>query len=151
MASPFNNIQAAFAAATTRNSNGNPADDVKVVRIVGNGGTDNNTSTLGNNFAYEIGVNSLGGILADGAEMHVPKGVTVMIDAGAIFKLRRANIDAGSKSQGVDRSEGHLQVLGTPTQTVYFTSYHNETLGGDTFPLPTTAAPRRLGWPRVSQ
>ncbi len=72
--------------------------------------------------------------------MQVPKGVTAMIDAGAIFKLRRANIDVGSKSQGVDRSEGHLQVLGTNTQSVFFTSYHNETLGRDTFALPTTAA-----------
>ncbi len=124
---------------------------MKVVRIVGNGGTDNNTSTLANNFAYEIGVNSLGETLADGAEMQVPKGVTVMVDAGAIFKLRRANIDVGSKSQGVDRSEGHLQVLGTPTQSVYFTSYHNETLGRDTFALAHDRRPRRLGRHRVSQ
>ena len=42
LASPFNNIPAAFAAATARNADGNPTNDVRVVRIVGNGGTDGN-------------------------------------------------------------------------------------------------------------
>ncbi|MEX2142880.1 MAG: NF038122 family metalloprotease [Pirellulales bacterium] len=140
LASPLNNIAAAFAAATTRNGDADLGNDVRVVRIVGNGGTDGNVVTLADNLAYEIGFNSLGQPLADGSEMQVPKGVTVMVDAGAIFKLRRANIDVGSRSQGVDRSQGHLQVLGTPTQSVFFTSYHNETLGRDTFALPTTPA-----------
>ncbi|HJS06598.1 MAG TPA: NF038122 family metalloprotease, partial [Pirellulales bacterium] len=140
LASPFSNIPSAFAAATARNSDGNLANDVRVVRIVGNGGADGNLATLSDNLAYEVGFNNLGQALSDGTDMQVPKGVTVMVDAGAIFKLRRANIDVGSRSQGVDRSEGHLQVLGTPTDRVYFTSYHNETLGRDTFALPTTPA-----------
>ncbi len=39
-----------------------------------------------------------------------------MVDAGAILKLRKANLDVGSSSQGslANRSEGHLQILGTP-------------------------------------
>ena len=52
--------------------------------------------------------------LPDGAEMKVPRGVTVMIDAGAVFKLRKANIDVGSSAVNIDRSLGALQVLGTP-------------------------------------
>jgi hypothetical protein len=145
LATPYNNIQTAFAAATARNSDGVIANDVRVVRIVGNGGADGNVGTLADNLAYEIGFNTLGQALSDGPEMQVPKGVTVMVDAGAIFKLRRANIDVGSKSQGVDRSEGHFQVLGTPTTSVIFTSYHSETVGRDTFALPTTPVPGDWG------
>ena len=52
-----------------------------------------------------------------------------MIDAGAVFKLRQANIDVGSSSVGLDRSLGALQVLGTPTLNVYFTSFHDQTIG----------------------
>ena len=145
LASPLNNIQTAFAAATARNGDADAGNDVRIVRIVGNGGTDGSVATLADNQAYEIGFNSLGQPLADGSEMQVPRGVTVMVDAGAIFKLRRANIDVGSRSQGVDRSLGHFQVLGTPTQSVFFTSYHNETLGRDTFALPTTPTPGDWG------
>ena len=81
--------------------------------------------------AYEIGRDINGNALEDGWRMEVPKDVTVMIDAGAVFKLREANIDVGSSTQGVDRSEGALQVLGTPQTSVYFTSYHDKTLGVD--------------------
>ncbi len=124
LAAPFNNIAAAFTAANQRNLDGNTTNDVRVVRIVGNGGTDNNVNTQSDNLAYEIGFNALGQPLPDGSTMQVPKGVTVMIDAGALFRLRRANIDVGSKAQGVDQAEGHLQVLGTPTTRVFFTSYN---------------------------
>ncbi|MCL4194079.1 MAG: hypothetical protein KJZ87_20245, partial [Thermoguttaceae bacterium] len=40
----------------------------------------------------------------------------------------------------IDKSHGALQVLGTPTQSVYFTSFHDETLGKDSEPNSTTAA-----------
>ena len=151
LASPFNSIPAAFAAATTRNSDGNSTNDMHGgAAFVGNGGTDNNVATSADNLAYEVGFNSLGQPLADGSEMQVPKGVTVMVDAGAIFKLRRANIDVGSRSQSVDRSEAHLQVLGTPTQSVYFTSYHNETSGRDNVRYNNTSR-RQLGRDRISQ
>ncbi|MCC7334890.1 MAG: pre-peptidase C-terminal domain-containing protein [Pirellulaceae bacterium] len=102
---PYNNIGTALAAATPGT----------VVRIVGNGGADRNFATTADNLAYEIGFNSLGQPLPDGSTFDVPKGVTVMIDAGAILKLRRARIGVGSTSVNVDRSGGTLMVLGTPT------------------------------------
>ena len=67
--------------------------------------------------AYEIGTTGTGQNkrnLADGATMDLPRGVTVTIDAGAVFKLQGANIDVGSLAQNVDHSQGALQVLGTP-------------------------------------
>ena len=69
--------------------------------------------------------------LADGAGLEVPQGVTVMIDAGALFKLQEANLDVGSSAEGIDRSAGALQILGTPTEQVSFYSYRNDAIGGD--------------------
>ena len=90
--------------------------------------------------AYEIGFDILGRPLQDGWRMEVPQGVTVMIDAGAVFKLRNANIDVGSSAQGIDRSEGALQVLGTPELSVFFTSFHNKLMGQDNAQFDVPAA-----------
>ena len=92
-------------------------------------------STLQDDKAYEIGTSPGVGspALADGRTMDVPKGVTVMIDAGVMFKLRGANINVGSAAVTVDRSMASLQVLGTPGQSVYFTSYMDQGLGVDTY------------------
>ncbi len=152
LAKPFNNIAGsgvanAFASAL-------PGD---IVRIVGNGGQDRRLETSNDNIAYEIGIDLLNGAaLSDGSSMDVPQGVTTMIDAGAILKLRRARIGVGSTSQGVDRSEGALQVLGTPALTdsngrliraadgslipgsVFFTSWLDQSLGFDTYAPQTT-------------
>ncbi|QDS90768.1 Dockerin type I repeat protein [Rosistilla ulvae] len=148
---PYNNIQAAFADAL-------PGD---TVRIVGNGGLDGNMTTLGDNYAYEIGRGGASNQpLSDGATMEVPQGVHVQIDAGAIFKLSDARISAGSSSSSVDLSGGSLQVLGTPyydlrddngdlvplpggvsgqgNGEVRFTSYDDQSIGVDTNPLQTT-------------
>jgi hypothetical protein len=113
------------------------------------------------NFAYEIGLAEPGAtpsILRDGQTMEVPKGVTAMIDAGAIFKLRRARIGVGSSNLTIDRSGGALQVLGTPHLVgangrvvtdaqgqpvpgfVYFTSRLDEQTGQDLTPGKTTPA-----------
>ncbi|MCR9294187.1 MAG: hypothetical protein NXI32_15820, partial [bacterium] len=151
---PFNNISGsgvpnAFASAQ-------PGD---IVRIVGNGGSDGDISTIDDNFAYEIGFSLINGApLSDGSTMEVPKGVTTMIDAGAIFKLRRSRIGVGSSSLGVDRSGGALQVLGTPhlssasgdvlrqsdgslvPGSVYFTSWLDESIGEDTYAPQTNPA-----------
>lgn len=105
IAAPYNNINVALTAAS-------PGD---VVRIVGNGGADNNLGTVGDNLAYEIGFDNLGRPLPDGATFDVPQDVSVMIDAGAVLKMRRARIGVGSTSVSVDRSAGSLLVLGTPT------------------------------------
>lgn len=117
-----------------------------VVRIEGNGGTDNNFATIADNKSYNIGFDNIGAPLSDGATFEIPQGVTVMIDAGAIIKLRAANVDVGTSVQAVNRSSGALQVLGTVTGVrnnatdptlrddagaVYFTSYYASGIGTD--------------------
>jgi subtilisin-like proprotein convertase family protein len=138
LAKPYNNIAVALAAATPGG----------IVRVVGNGGADGNLDTLGDNRAYEIGYDDTitpSVPLSDGTSLDVPQNVTLMIDAGAIFKLSEANINAGSFSQGVDLAGGAIQVLGTPLRSAIFTSYHNEQIGVDTNPRPTTPKPGDWG------
>lgn len=159
LARPFNNIAGsgvanAFAAAV-------PGD---IVRIVGNSGSDNRLETVADNLAYEIGFGLLSGtVLSDGATMDVPKGVTVMIDAGAIFKMNRSRIGVGSSSLSVDRSGGALQVLGAPILldragnaikmtdgtvapgSVFFTSWLDETIGFDNYSPRTTPSAGNWG------
>ncbi|MFO0904296.1 MAG: Ig-like domain-containing protein [Pirellulales bacterium] len=140
LARPFNNISSptvpnAFAATL-------PGD---IVRIVGNGGSDNNYATSTDNFAYEIGFGVLPGqTLVDGTTMELPKGVTVMVDAGAIFKMRSSRIAVGSSSLGVDRSGAALQVLGTPQRNVFFTSWLDESIGRDSY--GSTTFPDKGNW-----
>jgi hypothetical protein len=140
LANPYNNLIDALADTRLNNIG---LTDVDILRLVGNNGDPNNPQpgpdgqfgTLDDQLAYEIGLSPLDGTpLNDGASFNVPKGVTVMVDAGVIVKLRNANIDVGSSSQGVDRSQGHLQVLGTPGNDVYFTSLSNENIGIDSLP-----------------
>ena len=151
---PYNNIPVAMANV--------PAGGM--VRIVGNGGSDGQLHTPEDALAYEIGFDSLGRPLADGSRLHVPQDVTVMVDRGAVFKLRRADITVGSLSPSVDRSGSALQVLGTPRLldaggnvirdatgrevpgSVFFTSYNDESLGGDSNPaMPQTPSPGDWG------
>ncbi|MCY3007183.1 MAG: tandem-95 repeat protein [Planctomycetota bacterium] len=156
---PFNNISGsgvanAFAASV-------PGD---IIRIVGNGGADGKLETVGDNFAYEVGFGVLAGsVLSDGSTMDVPKGVSVMVDAGAVFKMRRSRIGVGSSTLGVDRSGGALQVLGTPklldrngnaiksadgseiTGSVFFTSWLDQSIGLDNYAPNTTPTPGDWG------
>ncbi|MFK7738454.1 MAG: tandem-95 repeat protein [Pirellulaceae bacterium] len=151
---PFNNISGdgvpnAFDAAQ-------PGD---IVRIVGNGGADDDITTVDDNFAYEVGFSLINGApLSDGSALEVPQGVTTMVDAGAIIKFRRSRIAVGSSSLGVDRSDSALQVLGTPFLTdtagsyiyaadgdripgsVFLTSWLDESIGEDTYAPLTTPA-----------
>ncbi len=132
----YTTIRSALAAAT-------PGD---VVRIVGNAGTDGQFDTLSDNFAYEIGPGPLQNqILADGKTLDVPRSVTVMVDAGAIFKMNESRIGVGSSSLIVDRSGGAFQVLGTPDLPVYFTSFDDESIGVDTYQPTTTPRPGSWG------
>lgn len=101
-----------------------------LIRILGNGGTDRNTSTLADNRPYLLGMDGTVE-LNDGGTLEVPQGVTVMVDAGALFKLREANFDVGTSLAGVDRSHGALQILGKPNDKVSFYSYRNDAVGGD--------------------
>ncbi|MGB1925201.1 MAG: peptidase, partial [Rubripirellula sp.] len=108
--SPFNNV----ANPDLANAFGSAAYG-DIIRIVGNGGLDNDITTENDNLSYEVGTAETGGAaLSDGRSMNVPKGVTTMIDAGAIFKLRNSYINVGSSTVQVDRSNAALQVLGTP-------------------------------------
>ena len=102
-----------------------------IIRVVGNGGTDGNELTANDAKPYLIGVTPSNAILQDGGTLEVPQGVTLMIDADAVIKLQSANIDAGSSAQGIDRSNGAIQILGIPNRPVYLTSYLNDALGGD--------------------
>ncbi|MFO0869976.1 MAG: matrixin family metalloprotease, partial [Pirellulales bacterium] len=131
---PFNNLQTAMTAANSG----------QIIRVIGNPGVDNNLATVADNQAYEIGVGPLSATLSDGPTMVVKKGVTVMVDAGAIFKVQGTRIGVGSTTTASDRSGGALQVLGTPDQVVYFTSFNDESIGVDTSPLPTT--PDKGNW-----
>ncbi|GIW99402.1 MAG: hypothetical protein KatS3mg111_2735 [Pirellulaceae bacterium] len=154
LSAPFKYIKDALAAAQ-------PGE---VVRIVGNGGGDGSLATVADNLAYEIGFDTLGRPLPDGATFDVPRGVTVMIDAGAILKMRRARVGVGSSSVSVDRSGGSLMVLGTPvltdatgqvvqdgdgqavTGSVYFTSISDVSLGKNANPSVTGSNPRAGDW-----
>lgn len=102
---PYLNLKDALAAAL-------PGD---TIRVVGNGGVDGDVSTLEDNFAYQIGKDNRGISLADGDSIVVPKGVNLVIDAGAVFKMRRSQVSVGSTAPLVDQSESSLQILGTPT------------------------------------
>ena len=77
--------------------------------------------------------------------IELPKGVTAMIDAGAVFKLFQSSIQVGSSSVAIDLSESTIQVLGTPESSVTFTSYDDESIGVDTNPLETTPDPGDWG------
>jgi len=122
LAAPYKNIPQAFAAAR-------PGD---LVRVVGNAGADGDPDRRIDNLAYEVGRNLYGNTLSDDWRLEVPRGVTMMVDGEAIFKLRGANLDVGSSAHNIDRSLSQLQVLGTPGDHIYFTSYFNEMLGYDT-------------------
>jgi hypothetical protein len=111
IAAPYATIKAALDNVGAR----------KIIRIVGNP----------TNTPYLIGTTLAGQPLPDGATFNVPKGVTVMIDAGAVLKLRAANIDVGSSSPLVDRGGAAIQVLGTPDHNVILSSYHDDKVGGD--------------------
>ena len=94
-----------------------------IVRVEGNGGADKILATTNDNLSYNIGFDSLGNALSDSspsdpASLKIPAGVTMMIDAGAIIKLRGANIDVGSSAVNDPRQGGALQVLGTPAGPV---------------------------------
>jgi len=125
---PYTRISDALAAAPVGT----------VVRIVGNGGADGNVGTVADNVSYNIGFDSIGGALSDGTRFEVPRGVTVMVDAGTLIKLRGANLNVGSVDPtSIDRSQGALQILGTTARndqgqdigSVHITSYYNQLIG----------------------
>ncbi len=153
---PFNNIASASVSSAFPATH--PGD---IVRIVGNGGNDGKTETSIDNFAYRIGVSETGGApLEDGITMDVPEGVTVMVDAGAVFKMRNSRVGVGSSNLQIDRSGAALQILGTPrllsatgnlivsagvpaSGKVVFTSSRDTTVSQ---PLPSNLQPGMGDW-----
>jgi len=133
LAAPYPTIAAALAAATP---------STRIIRIVGNTGND---ASPADEKPYLIGTTLAGGPLADGMTFEVPAGVTVMVDEGALFKLRAANIDVGSSPELVSRAGAAMQVLGTPANRVRFTSYHDDFLGGDSDNLGPVATGGQWG------
>ena len=105
---PFSTIGAAITAA----ENAGRGD---VIRVIGLGGIGDDQDTLSDNIAYLIGRNPLNNApLKDGVDIVLPKGVTMMIDEGAILKFANSSIQVGSTSVVDDRSFAALQILGIP-------------------------------------
>ena len=135
IAAPYNTIARALQDARDEAARDTSGSRAVSVRILGNT----------QNRAYEIGFNRFGNPLADGSTFDVPKNVTVMIDAGAIIKMGRSRISAGSSTVSVDRSGGSLQLLGTPGQNVIVTSI-NDPIGIGLNPDRTPPAPAAGDW-----
>ncbi|RCS42139.1 hypothetical protein DTL42_20120 [Bremerella cremea] len=105
---PFKTIAAAIAAAKSANRG-------DVIRVIGLPGINDKSETLEDNIAYLIGRDPLTNApLRDGTDIVIPKGVTLMIDEGAILKFNNASIQVGSTSVTDDRSFAALQILGIP-------------------------------------
>lgn len=102
-----------------------------LVHILADAGLDNDVDTLADNRPYLVGFDTLSDPLPDGAEFLVPQGVTAMVQAGTLFKMRKANLDAGTSSSNIERGGAAIQVLGTPERSVFFRSYHNDSVGGN--------------------
>src|SRR5690606_7038612 len=94
-----------------------------------------------------IGSDPNGNALADGRNLDVPQGVTVMIDEGAVFKMRRGTLSGGSSTPtpSGDRSGGALRVLRTQVPNVVFTSFNADSFSGDTNASTTLARPGDWG------
>ncbi|MCA9121350.1 MAG: pre-peptidase C-terminal domain-containing protein, partial [Planctomycetales bacterium] len=115
-----------------------------VVRVVGSSGLDQDITTLEDNDPYLLGTTTGGADLADGPDFLVPQGTTVMVQGGALFKLRKANLDAGTSADS-SRSNAALQILGTPDNPVWFRSYHNNAIGSNTDVVGQTAGSGDFG------
>ena len=137
---PFRTLSAATAAVAATGTLGH------VIRVAPSLGADGDVTTVGDNRAYEIGRGGVGNAtLSDGLTLEVPRGTTLMVDAGALFKMGGSRIVAGSRDAGIDRSFSSIQVLGTPQQSIVFTSYNDESFGIDTNTLVTTPQPGQWG------
>ena len=124
LANPFTTVKAAIAEANSFTT------DIRTIRIVGNEGNEvssglvANSSSAENPHHYYVGKDDQGKILSDGETFIVPAGVTVMIDEGASFRMRRSIVEVGSSSplSGDSRAGASLQVLGVPNKPVQFSS-----------------------------
>lgn len=118
---PFGLLKSAISASVSGDA----------IRVVGNGGTDNDVLTPSDARPYLLGFADTGSQLEDGSKLELPQNVVLQVDAGAVVKLQAANLDAGTSAVGLSRSGGAMQILGNTRENVYFTSYENDLLGGD--------------------
>ncbi len=143
IANPYSNIPDALIAAEAAIDSG---QEGVVVRLLPNGGADNDLETTADNLAYEIGfVQALNRTLDDGRNLVLPGGVHLVVDAGVIMKFLDSRVSVGSDDDGNDRSESTISVQGTPELPVYFTSFNDRVLGSNSNPLPVSAAPGNWG------
>ena len=109
-----------------------------IVRLLPNGGDDDDLATASDNLAYEIGqIASLNQTLDDGRNLDVPAGVHLVVDAGVVMKFLDSRISVGSDDDGDDRSGGSISVQGTPELPVHFTSFNDQTIGSNSNVLGT--------------
>ncbi|WP_153557697.1 GEVED domain-containing protein [Roseimaritima sediminicola] len=150
---PYRDLDDAIAAAQPG----------QTIRVVANGGADGLVHTFEDNFSYQIGVDAFGNPLQDGSSLTVPQGVTLVIDAGAVFKMQRSRVGIGSTSPTIDYSGAALQLLGTPTLldaagrpvtddegelvpgSVIFTSFNDDSVGAGNSPT-FTPVPQAGDW-----
>lgn len=141
----------ADAAAMIEQFKAAGSTDRVIVRILAN---NTNNADLTQRQAYEIGTFKQGGsttTLEDGATLDIPKGVSIVVEQGAVIKLANTNITAGSQTaigpvnNVLDQTPaGTIQLLGAPNEKVYLTSYWDETIGSDSNTQTTT--PKSGDW-----
>lgn len=132
LTTPYSRLQTALATATPG----------QIVRILGDQGFDNDVTTQADNVPYLIGRS--GTVLPDGDSLQVPAGVTVMVDAGALFKMLGSRVVVGSDTSA-NRLGGALQILGTPGNDVVFTSYNDRSVGTISNPINVPLRPGDWG------
>ena len=97
---------------------------------------------MSDNPAYEIGRGGVGNAaLSDGITFEVPQGVTMMINAGAIFKLGAVRIVAGSRDAGIDNGFFVRASIRHAASKGAVLSYNDEGLG-----LIQILLDHRRGW-----
>lgn len=81
-------------------------------------------------------------------DVTVAAGVTLDVDAGAIFKMRPARVYSGNDADFV--VNGRLNLNGTQAAPVIFTSYYDDTAGGDTNADGVTTTPLPGDWGKIA-
>ena len=97
--------------------------------------------TLDSDFTEDTTLTSAEGPYYIGSCIRVANGVTLIVEPGAVLKF------GGSYSLAVD---GELRVNGTEVEPVYFTSFNDDEIGGDTNGNGSTTSPTPRDWRGLS-
>ncbi len=111
---PYREIDQAINGVKSQIAAAGGATITRQIRIVGGG-------------QYEVGLTNLGAPLKDGADIDLPKGTQLIVDAGSTFLMQRSRIGVGSTTDAstADKSQTSIQVLGTPEKDVVFRSFNS--------------------------